>query len=66
MLWYTRFMEAYPKDLEELELNFSSEEACRDYLASLRWPNGFLCPACGHGESWRLSDGLFKCKTCSR
>jgi len=59
-------MEAYPKDLEELELNFSSEEACRDYLASLRWPKGFLCPACGHEESWRLADGLFKCKKCSR
>jgi len=59
-------MEAYPKDLEELELNFSSEKACRDYLASLRWPNGFLCPVCGHGESWRLADDLFKCKECSR
>lgn len=59
-------MEVYPKDLEELELNFSSEEACRDYLASLRWPNGFLCPACGYGESWRLADGLFKCKKYSR
>jgi len=59
-------MEAYPKDQEELELNFSSEEACRDYLASLRWPKGFLCPACGHEESWRLAGGLFKCKKCNR
>lgn len=59
-------MEAYPKDLEELELNFSNEEACRDYLVSLRWPKGFICPVCGHSESWRLADGLFKCKNCSR
>lgn len=66
MLWYKRLMKMYPKNLEELELNFSSEEACRDYLASLRWPNGFLCPACGHGELWRLADGLLKCKKCSR
>ncbi|MEI8206845.1 MAG: transposase, partial [Kiritimatiellales bacterium] len=46
--------------------NFSSEEACRDYLASLRWPKIFLCPACGHEESWRLADGLFKFKKCNR
>ncbi len=66
MLWYTRFTEAYPKDLTELELNFSSKEACRNDLASLRWPKGFLCPACGHEESWRLAAGLFKCKVCNQ
>lgn len=59
-------METYPKDLEELEQDFSSEEACRDYLVSLRWPKGFVCPACGHAESWLLAGGLFKCKNCSR
>ncbi len=59
-------MEAYPKDLEELELNFSTEEACREYLFGLRWPKGFLCPACGHEGAWQLGNGLFKCKGCER
>ncbi len=59
-------MELYPKNLEELEQNFSTEEACRRYLFEWRWPDGFVCPDCHHKESWVLSDGLFKCKSCGR
>ena len=32
-----------PQDLEEFEARFSTEEACRDYLFKLRWPNGIRC-----------------------
>ena len=39
-------MEDYPRTLQELESLFASEEACRDYLARLRWPHGFVCPTC--------------------
>lgn len=59
-------MEAYPKNLEELEANFSTEEACREYLCKLRWPDGFSCPACGGEDAWALAGGLFKCRSCSR
>ena len=59
-------MKTYPKNLEELELNFSTEEACRKYLVELRWPDGFRCPVCGGADAWLLSDGLFKCRNCSR
>lgn len=60
-------MERYPKDLEELVHNFSAEEAYRRYLFQLRWPEGFICPACKHeGGGWSLSDGLIKCKACGR
>lgn len=59
-------MEVYPKNLEELELNFSTEEACRKYLFELRWPDGFRCPACGGTDVWVLAHGLFKCRNCSR
>ena len=34
-------MEDYPRDLAELERRFATEEACRRYLAQLRWPAGF-------------------------
>ena len=26
---------------------FHSEQACRDYLGKLRWPDGLICPKCG-------------------
>jgi len=32
--------EDYPRMLLELERRFSSEEACVEYLAALRWPDG--------------------------
>jgi len=49
-----------------LELNFSTEEACRKYLFELRWPDGFRCPICGSANFWALGDGLSKCKHCGR
>ena len=33
-------MEDYPRDLLEFESRFATEQACRDYLFALRWPNG--------------------------
>lgn len=54
----------YPENLSELEERFSTNEACRAYLVKLRWPNGYNCPRCGHKEFWKLSDGLFRCKSC--
>lgn len=57
-------MEDYPKTLLEFEGRFSSEEACRDYLYQLRWPNGFLCPHCGHEKAWVVGTVLFQCARC--
>lgn len=42
----------------ELEERFQSEEACREYLFRLHWPNGFRCPRCGHARPWGLARGL--------
>ena len=57
-------MEEYPKNLTELEQWFSTEDACREYLCQLRWPEGFRCPVCGHGEAWTLKGWLLKCRNC--
>lgn len=57
-------MEDYPKTLSEFESRFSSEEACRDYLYRLRWPNGFHCPHCGHSKTWPVGTVLFQCARC--
>ena len=56
----------YPRDLMELEKRFPTDEACREYLASLRWPGGFVCPACAGSDSWVTTRGLWMCAACGR
>ncbi len=59
-------MERYPKTLLEFEAQFSKEEACREYLFALRWPQGFACPQCGHAKAWRRGPVLWECARCGR
>ena len=56
----------YPKTLLQFEQWFRAEEACRDYLFRLRWPNGFRCPKCAHGQAWQVRRGLWQCGGCGR
>lgn len=58
-------MEEYPRTLGEFEARFSSEARCLDYLFLLRWPNGYMCPRCGHTKGWRVRGVLIQCATCS-
>src|SRR4051794_29723420 len=37
---------------------FADEAACRDYLAGLRWPEGFRCPICCVPDHWVTTRGL--------
>lgn len=59
-------MEDYPGTILEFEARFASEEACREYLLALRWPEGFHCPACGHGKAWWTDRNLLHCAACGR
>jgi hypothetical protein len=44
---------------------FGTEEQCRAVLEKLRWPKGFICPACGHGgRAWLAERKLFQCNRC--
>ena len=54
----------YPETLLEFEEWFRTEEACRAYLVKLRWPDGFRCPRCGHGQAWEARRGLLHCRSC--
>jgi transposase-like protein len=54
----------YPKTILELERRFASEEACREYLFQLRWPDGFVCPQCQGGTAWPASRGRLVCQSC--
>jgi transposase-like protein len=56
-------VEDYPQSLAEFERWFSDEQACRDYLYALRWPEGFRCPGCGRAEAWKVGTWL-ECRAC--
>ena len=57
-------MEDYPRTLRELEARFATEQACREYLARLRWGQEFVCPACDGTEAWPTARGLWMCAAC--
>lgn len=57
-------MAAYPRTVLEFREQFATEEACRDYLAALRWPGGFICPRCEGTAAWSMQRGLHWCRTC--
>ena len=57
-------MEDYPRTLDELEARFCDEAACREYLIALRWPDGFVCSACGHKGGWKVTPLRYECAVC--
>ncbi len=56
----------YPGSLAELLAWFPDDEACSDFLEWLRWPEGFVCPACGSAKGWRTREGRWSCAGCAR
>jgi hypothetical protein len=56
--------ELSPKQLEEL---FNSEEKCLEFLAEIKWSNGFRCRKCGNDNycagKTAFSRRCTKCKT---
>jgi len=54
----------YPRSVGELRSWFGADDDCLDYLEWLRWPAGFVCPACGQPGGWRLGDGRLRCASC--
>ena len=46
---------------------FGTEEQCRAALLRLRWPDGFVCPCCGHrGHCVLAGRGLYQCNRCKK
>ena len=58
--------EDYPKTLLEMERKFATEDACREYLTKLRWPTGFICPACQGKVGWADRRHRWTCQDCRR
>src|SRR5450759_3784960 len=57
-------MEDYPRNWSEFDARFGTEEACREYLFRLRWPEGFRCPRCGCRECSPVRAVLLRCRAC--
>lgn len=55
--------EHYPRSLGQFQAWFQTDADCLDYLEWLRWPDGYICPDCGH-SGWRLGDDRFMCSAC--
>lgn len=52
----TRFLELY-----------GTEALCAEAVERMRWPNGFVCPDCGHDHAHRLTRrALLQCAACRR
>jgi hypothetical protein len=51
----------------QFERLFPTDDACKAYLASRRWPDGVCCPRCGNTEVYELHARPFHwlCRNCS-
>ncbi len=61
-------MTDFLRSLPEFQRHFPDEAACDEYLAAVRWPDGFRCPACDGAKAWRLSTKPFtwECAGCGK
>jgi transposase-like protein len=48
----------------EFDRQFATEQSCRQYLADLRWPEGFRCPRCKGTGAWLTGRALMHCSHC--
>jgi transposase-like protein len=59
-------MSAYTEiDFFQFQERFQTEDQCFEHFKHMHWPNGFVCPKCGHGEAY-FAEGrkVFQCKRC--
>ena len=56
----------YPGTWQAFESWFPDDRACIEYLATLRWPDGFRCPVCSAADAWHTNRGLWMCRSCGR
>jgi len=44
---------------------FGKDDDCRQYLYGIKWPDGFLCPKCGHNDAYEMrTRQIYQCKAC--
>src|SRR3954469_3997756 len=56
-----------PEDMPSFVARFGTDEQCREYLFKARWPDGFRCSACGHGDAYALKTKIvYECVACRK
>lgn len=71
-MWYAIGMESpakQPKTLIEAVRYFSDLDVATEYVASRRWPDGPVCPACGLVDKkhyYLKTRRLWKCRSCKK
>ena len=68
-----------PKDLtlDKIQQRFASDETAREYIESLLWPHGVVCPHCQNNDQaqiWKIKAnkekkiraGLHRCASCDK
>ncbi len=60
----------FPTSLPQFQKFFPNNAACAAYLEAVRWPEGFVCQACKHGdEPYRFgtrSSVVLRCRSCKK
>lgn len=56
----------YPGTWPAFESWFRDDDACIEFLARVRWPDGFECPRCSSCDAWMTGKGLWLCRLCRR
>jgi transposase-like protein len=55
----------FPSIYRDFVKQFPDDTACAAHLERLRWPNGFVCPACQQQRvPWRQTRGRLVCPAC--
>jgi transposase-like protein len=56
-----------PKTLQEAMIYFADKQNAHDFIVSLRWSDGVVCPHCGGSEQWFIKTRLiWRCKACRK
>ena len=59
-------LQDFPKTLTDFERRFPTEEACREFLFRVRWPEGFRCPSCEGSKAWTNTRDMLVCAKCGK
>jgi hypothetical protein len=64
----SRWKHDRPMSRAAFDARFPDEAACARHLSQKRWPDGFVCPACGVCKGWELETKPFtwECAGCHR
>ena len=56
---------SFPRSLREFQRQVATDDACHQYLAASRWPDGFVCVRCGGRDPYVLVDRRqWPCASC--